>query len=103
MPIALFPLLRVMPAAQVTTAYANHLIYLFMGGFLIAMAIQRWGLHRRIALHTIRLVGTTPGRIVLGFMLATAFLSAWISNTATVMLMVSESVVTPSVTVMVAE
>ncbi|MFP4611233.1 MAG: SLC13 family permease [Thiohalophilus sp.] len=88
-PIALFPLLGVMPTAKVTASYANHLIYLFMGGFLIAMAIERWGLHKRIALQTIRLVGTTPDRVLLGFMLATAFLSCWISNTATAMLMVT--------------
>ncbi|TDY00533.1 SLC13 family permease [Thiohalophilus thiocyanatoxydans] len=88
-PIALFPLLGVMPTAKVTSSYANHLIYLFMGGFLIAMAIERWGLHKRIALQTIRLVGTTPSRVLMGFMLATAFLSCWISNTATAMLMVT--------------
>jgi len=87
MPIALFPLLAVMPTAKVTAAYANHLIYLFLGGFLIAASIEKWQLHKRIALHTIQLVGVTPQRIVLGFMLATAFLSAWISNTATAMLM----------------
>ncbi|WP_455211820.1 SLC13 family permease [Kaarinaea lacus] len=89
MPIALFPLLGVMPTAKVTSAYANHLIYLFLGGFLIAVTIEKWHLHKRIALHTIRIVGVTPQRIVLGFMLATAFLSAWISNTATAMLMVT--------------
>jgi sodium-dependent dicarboxylate transporter 2/3/5 len=89
LPIALFPLLGVMPTATVTASYGNHLIYLFMGGFLIAMAIERWNLHVRIALHTIRLVGVTPSRVLLGFMLATAFLSAWISNTATAMLMVT--------------
>ncbi len=88
-PIALFPMLGVMKAGKVTAAYGNHLIYLFMGGFLIAMAIEKWQLHRRIALYTIRLVGTTPDRMVLGFMLATAFLSAWISNTATTMIMVT--------------
>ena len=88
-PIALFPLLGVMPAAEVTLAYANHLIYLFMGGFLIAVTIEKWNLHKRIALRTILLVGVTPDRIVLGFMLATAFLSAWISNTATAMMMVT--------------
>ncbi len=88
-PIALFPLLGVTSAAKVTGAYANHLIYLFMGGFLIAMAIEKWHLHKRIALHTVRLVGVTPNRVVLGFMLATAFLSCWISNTATAMLMVT--------------
>ncbi|MDZ7754769.1 MAG: DASS family sodium-coupled anion symporter [Gammaproteobacteria bacterium] len=88
-PIALFPLLAVLPTAKVTAAYGNHLIYLFLGGFFIAMAIERWQLHRRIALHTVRVVGTTPDRVVLGFMLATAFLSAWISNTATAMIMVT--------------
>lgn len=87
LPIALFPLLGVMKAADVTTSYANHLIYLFMGGFLIAVTIEKWNLHKRIALHTVRLVGVTPERIVLGFMIATAFLSMWISNTATAMMM----------------
>lgn len=89
LPIALFPLLGVMPTADVTAAYANHLIYLFMGGFLIAMAIERWQLHRRVALHTVRLVGVSPPRLILGFMVATAFLSAWISNTAAAMMMVT--------------
>ncbi len=88
-PIALFPLLGVMPTAKVTVSYGNHLIFLFMGGFLIAMAIERWQLHKRIALHTVNLVGVTPNRVILGFMMATAFLSCWISNTATAMLMVT--------------
>ena len=87
LPIVFFPLLGVMSTAKTTTAYANHLIYLFLGGFLIAMAMQKWNLHRRIALHTIRVVGFSPSRTVLGFMLATAFLSMWISNTATAMMM----------------
>ncbi len=87
LPIVLFPLLEVMSLAQTTSAYANPMVYLFLGGFLIAMAMQRWSLHRRIALHTIRLVGTSPRRIILGFMLATAFLSMWISNTATAMML----------------
>lgn len=87
LPIALFPLLGVMPTADVTTSYANHLIYLFLGGFLIAMAMQKWNLHRRIALRTIQIVGVSPPRIMLGFMVATAFLSMWISNTATAMMM----------------
>lgn len=86
-PIALFPALSVMKSAEVTGAYANHLIYLYLGGFLIAVTIERWNLHRRIALHTIRLVGVTPNRIILGFMVATGFLSMWISNTATAMMM----------------
>jgi len=87
LPIVFFPVLGVMSTAKATGAYANHLIYLFLGGFLIAMAMQKWNLHRRIALHTIRLVGVSPSRTVLGFMLATAFLSMWISNTATAMMM----------------
>jgi sodium-dependent dicarboxylate transporter 2/3/5 len=87
LPIVLFPLLGIMPTAQTTAAYANPMIYLFLGGFLIAMAMQKWALHRRIALHTIQLVGTSPRRIILGFMLATAFLSMWISNTATTMML----------------
>ncbi|MCW8827464.1 MAG: SLC13 family permease [Gammaproteobacteria bacterium] len=87
LPIVLFPLLGVMSTAETTSGYANHLIYLFLGGFLIAMAMQKWELHRRIALLTISLVGTNPPRVILGFMLATGFLSMWISNTATAMMM----------------
>lgn len=87
LPIVMLPLLGVMAPGEVTASYGNHLIFLFMGGFFIAVTIQRWNLHRRIALHTIRLIGTTPRLIVLGFMLATAFLSMWISNTAATMLM----------------
>ena len=87
LPVALFPLLQVMSTTSTTSAYANHLVFLFLGGFLIAMAMQKWNLHRRIALHTIRVVGVNPSRIILGFMLATAFLSMWISNTATAMMM----------------
>lgn len=89
LPIVLFPLLGIMSAASATSAYANHLIYLFMGGFMIAVTMERWNLHRRIALHVIHRVGTAPERLVLGFMLATALLSMWISNTATAMLMVT--------------
>ena len=88
LPIALFPLLGVMPSAKATVPYANHLIFLFMGGFFIAVTMERWNLHRRVAIATIRLVGTSPSRLVLGFMLATGFLSMWISNTATAMMMV---------------
>lgn len=87
LPIVLFPLLGVMPTGSATAPYANELIFLFMGGFLIALAMQRWGLHRRIALNIVRRVGTSPRRLVLGFMLATGFLSMWISNTATSVMM----------------
>jgi len=89
LPVLLFPLLGVMSGSEVTRAYGHHLIYLFLGGFLLAVCMQKWNLHHRIALHTIRLVGVTPHRMVLGFMLATAFLSMWISNTATTMMMVT--------------
>ena len=89
LPVALFPLLDVMDGSDVTRSYANHLIYLFLGGFMIAVTMQKWNLHHRVALHTIRMVGVTPDRIMLGFMLATAFLSMWISNTATTMMMMT--------------
>ena len=67
--------------------YASATIFLFMGGFLIALALQRWNLHRRMALAVVKVVGTSPKRIVLGFMLATGFLSMWVSNTATAVVM----------------
>ncbi|MHC1712133.1 MAG: DASS family sodium-coupled anion symporter [Solidesulfovibrio sp.] len=86
-PIVLFPFLQIMTSAKATLPYANHLIYLFMGGFFIAVCMERWNLHYRIAMHTIRLVGTSPSRIVLGFMVAAAFLSMWVSNTATTVMM----------------
>lgn len=89
LPILLFPLLGVMPGNEVTQPYAHHLIYLFLGGFLIAVTIEKWNLHKRIALHTIILVGVSPNRIILGFMLATAGLSMWISNTAATMMMIT--------------
>ena len=88
LPIVLFPALGVMTTSEVTVSYGNHLIFLFMGGFFIAVTMEKWNLHKRLALHTIRLIGTGPNRIILGFMLATAFLSMWISNTATTMMMV---------------
>lgn len=87
LPIALFPALGVMSTASATTPYADQIIFLFMGGFFIALAMQRWHLHRRIALAVVSAVGTEPRRLVLGFMLATAFLSMWISNTATAVMM----------------
>ncbi|MDH4035828.1 MAG: DASS family sodium-coupled anion symporter, partial [candidate division Zixibacteria bacterium] len=88
LPVALFPLLGVMKGREVAGAYFNHVIFLFIGGFIMALAMQRWNLHRRIALRILLLIGAGPRRIVLGFMVATAFLSMWISNTATTMMMV---------------
>ncbi|MEX2574344.1 MAG: SLC13 family permease [Balneolaceae bacterium] len=87
-PIALFPLFGVMPTNEVTAQYGNHIIYLFMGGFFIAVTMERWNLHRRIALTIIKIVGVGPSNIILGFMIASAFLSMWVSNTATAMMMV---------------
>ncbi|MDI6718669.1 MAG: DASS family sodium-coupled anion symporter [Methanomicrobiales archaeon] len=88
LPLLLFPLLGVLSAAEAAAPYADRVIFLFLGGFIIAMSMQRWGLHRRIALHIISLLGTGPKKLVLGFMVSTAFLSMWISNTATAMMMI---------------
>lgn len=87
LPLALFPVTGVLEMEAAAAPYANDLIFLFMGGFLLALAMQRWGLHRRIALQTIRAVGTTPVRMIGGFMVATAGLSMWVSNTATTVMM----------------
>ena len=87
LPLVLFPLLKILPAADVALSYADSNIFLFLGGFFIAFGMQRHNLHKRIALNIIRLLGTSPRKIILGFMLATAFLSMWISNTATAMMM----------------
>ncbi len=86
-PVAAYPLLGIMPSTEVAPHYANHLIFLYIGGFIIALAMEKWNLHRRAALATIATVGTNPKRLVLGFMIATAFLSMWVSNTATTMMM----------------
>jgi solute carrier family 13 (sodium-dependent dicarboxylate transporter), member 2/3/5 len=87
LPIVLIPLLGIGDVEDAASPYASPVIFLFMGGFMLAQAVQRWGLHRRVALHLIRVIGTEPGRIVAGFMVATAFLSMWVSNTATAVLM----------------
>jgi sodium-dependent dicarboxylate transporter 2/3/5 len=87
-PVVAFPLLGVLSPAEATAPYADRVIFLFLGGFLIAAAMEHWNLHRRIALAIISRVGTRPRRLVLGVMIATAFISLWISNTATAMMMV---------------
>lgn len=86
-PVAAYPMLGIMASSEVGPHYANHLIFLYIGGFVIALAMEKWNLHRRVALATIAMVGTRPKQLVLGFMLATAFLSMWVSNTATTMMM----------------
>jgi solute carrier family 13 (sodium-dependent dicarboxylate transporter), member 2/3/5 len=86
-PIVLLPLTGALDLTATTSAYANPLVFLFLGGFVLALAMQRWGLHRRVALLTLRAVGTQPRRLVGGFMLATAGLSMWVSNTATTVMM----------------
>ncbi|MDE2519367.1 MAG: DASS family sodium-coupled anion symporter [Methanocorpusculum sp.] len=87
-PIVAFPLLGILSPAEACAPYADKVIFLFLGGFIIAMSMQRWGLHKRIALKIIEFTGTSPRRLILGFMIATAFLSMWMSNTATAMMMV---------------
>ena len=88
LPIAIFPLLGIATIGKATEPYASDVIYLFLGGFVLGLAIERWGLDRRIAFHTLRLTGPRPGAMVAGFMAATAFLSMWISNTACAAMMV---------------
>ena len=83
LPIILFPLSGGLNLKETTASYGHKFIFLFIGGFILAIAIEKWKLHKRIALTIIKLVGTNVVNIILGFMLATAFLSMWISNTAT--------------------
>ena len=87
-PLVAFPLLGIQKAQPTAQSYADQNIFLFMGGLLLASAMQRWGLHRRMAVHVLYLLGSRPKGLVLGFMVATAFLSMWISNTATAVMMV---------------
>ncbi|MFP5413171.1 MAG: SLC13 family permease [Gammaproteobacteria bacterium] len=87
MPLIVMPLLGIVDLQRAAAAYANPLIFLFLGGFLLAAAIRRWGLHRRMAHAAVRAIGTEPRRLVLGFMAATGFLSMWISNTSAALLM----------------
>ena len=87
LPLALFPLFGIQSAKTVSQSYLGDSSFLYLGGFIVALGIERWGLHRRLALLTVNATGTSPRRIVLGFMLATFSLSMWISNTATTLLM----------------
>jgi sodium-dependent dicarboxylate transporter 2/3/5 len=87
LPMILYPLLGILKGKATAPIYFNSTIFLFMGGFMIALTMEKWNLHKRIALLTIRLIGGGPPRIILGFMAASAFLSMWISNTACTIMM----------------
>ncbi len=87
LPLILFPALGIMTMTDAAMPYANPVIFLFMGGFMIALALEKHRLHERIALNLIRITGTSGNGIILGFTLATALLSMWISNTATALMM----------------
>ncbi|MEI8049312.1 MAG: DASS family sodium-coupled anion symporter [Bacteroidota bacterium] len=87
LPLILHPLLQLSTIEEASKSYSNPVIFLFMGGFMIGLAIQKWDLHKRIALHIVKRTGTSGDRIILGFIIATGFLSMWLSNTATTMMM----------------
>lgn len=87
LPIVLFPIMGILTLRETTVNYSNYVIYLFFGGFMLGLAIEKWELHRRIALNIMNISGDKPSRIILGGMLATSLLSMWISNTATTVMM----------------
>jgi sodium-dependent dicarboxylate transporter 2/3/5 len=85
-PLIIFPLFGVLEANTIAQSYINSTIFLFIGGFIIALAMEKWNLHKRVALTVILWFGSSPSGVVLGFMIATAFISMWISNTATALM-----------------
>ena len=87
LPMICLPLLGISDMKTASAPYANPVVFLFFGGFMIALAMERWNLHRRIALNIVKWTGTNADGIILGFMLATGFVSMWISNTATTLMM----------------
>jgi solute carrier family 13 (sodium-dependent dicarboxylate transporter), member 2/3/5 len=87
LPLVIFPLLKISKIEETASSYSNPVIFLFMGGFMLGLAIEKWNLHRRIALSIIRVTGTSGNQIILGFIIATGLLSMWLSNTATTMMM----------------
>ncbi|MFD2726219.1 SLC13 family permease [Hyunsoonleella rubra] len=87
LPIALFPLSGSLDIGTTTASFGHKFVFLYLGGFIIAIAIEKWNLHKRIALNIINIIGSNVQKIILGFMVATAFLSMWISNTATSVMM----------------
>ncbi|MCA0151825.1 SLC13 family permease [Winogradskyella vincentii] len=95
LPLLLFPLLKIMPMGDVGANYGSPIVFLFFGGFVLALALEKVNLHKRIALTIISKTGTSPNRVILGFMIATGFMSMWISNTAStvVMLPIAMSVI----------
>jgi len=99
-PLVSFPLLQVMPVKAVAQSYAHPTIFLFMGAFVVALAVEKWSLHRRIALTVLSKTGTDGRKLILGFMLAAALLSMWMTNTSTAMMLLP---IAASVAAMVAE
>ncbi|MFM1795258.1 MAG: hypothetical protein RL642_1643, partial [Bacteroidota bacterium] len=95
-PLVLFPVMGIAKISEAAAPYANEVVFLFMGGFMIGLGIEKWNLHRRIALSIVQFTGTDGNRIILGFILATGFISMWLSNTATTMMMlpIAASVIT---------
>lgn len=87
LPLILFPSMGISKIDEAAAPYANPIIFLFLGGFLIGLAIEKWNLHKRIAMNIVRITGTSGNRIILGFIIAAGFLSMWLSNTATTMMM----------------
>jgi sodium-dependent dicarboxylate transporter 2/3/5 len=87
LPLVLFPLFDIMPLNDVSAKYGSPIVFLFFGGFVLALALEKVQLHKRIALTIVKKTGTTPNKVVLGFMIATAFISMWISNTASTVVM----------------
>lgn len=87
LPLVLFPLLGLANIRDAAAPYSNPIILLFLGGFIIALAMQKWGLHRRIAITLIGAMGTKPRRIILGFLMSSTAVSMWVSNTATALMM----------------
>ena len=94
-PLILFPLVGILDLKTVSHSYGSPIVFLFFGGFVMALALEKVNLHKRIALNIVKITGTSPNRVILGFMIATAFMSMWISNTActVVMLPIALSVI----------